>query len=220
MKKSFFLILALALCLSFSACSENTTEIQNTEIQEENTELKNAEPEVSQIKSICELATMECYYHNVAKYFEEDSSGALWWKKDRNFWIEYAGIVTVGIDVSKVNMKIEDDNITITLPKAQVLGCKIDENTLTKDSFVVAKDSAKVEAEHQTEAFKEAQEKMKQSANEDTLLLENAQQRAKKLLEDYINNIGECFGQKYSIDWVYLDDEPLNEAELSSEDSH
>ena len=44
------------------------------------------EPKASQMKSICELATMECYYHNVAKYKEENAEGVLWWKKDKVFW--------------------------------------------------------------------------------------------------------------------------------------
>ena len=34
-------------------------------------------PQISQMKSICELAEMDCYYHNVAKYEEEDASGFL-----------------------------------------------------------------------------------------------------------------------------------------------
>ena len=29
------------------------------------------EPKVSQMRSICELAVMECYYHNVAKFTQE-----------------------------------------------------------------------------------------------------------------------------------------------------
>ena len=76
---------------------------------------------------------------------------------------------------------------------------------MTKDSFIVANNSAKVEAEHQTEAFKEAQAKMQEEASKDTVLLANAQQRAQKLLEDYVNNIGDCVGKNYSIKWVYLD---------------
>ncbi|MEI3228995.1 MAG: DUF4230 domain-containing protein [Lachnospiraceae bacterium] len=54
-------------------------------------------PQASQMKAICELATMKCYYHNVAKYTREDAAGILWWKKDRRFWIEYDGIVTMGM---------------------------------------------------------------------------------------------------------------------------
>lgn len=164
------------------------------------------EPQSSQMKAICELATMDCYYHNVAKYAQEDASGVFIWKKDRKFWVEYAGVVTIGIDASLVNIEVDGENVTITLPPAKVLGCKVDENTLTEDSFIVAKNSAKVEAEHQTEAFKEAQETMEQSASEDTALLANAQQRAQKLLEDYVKNIGDCVGKEYKIKWVYVED--------------
>ena len=175
---------------------------------------KEMAPQVAQMKSIFELATMKCYYHNVAKYSEDDASGMLWWKKDREFWIEYAGIVTIGIDTSLVDIKIDEEQVTITIPPAKVLGCKVDENTLTPDSFIVASGSAKVEAEHQMEAFKIAQAKMKEEASSDTVLLASAQQRAQKLLEDYVNNIGNLVGKDYEINWVYLDNaEQLQDVE-------
>lgn len=37
--------------------------------------------EISQMRVIAELAVMECYYNNVAKYKKEDVSGFLFWKK-------------------------------------------------------------------------------------------------------------------------------------------
>ena len=37
----------------------------------------NHEPNLGQMRNICELATMECYYHNVAKYEEENAELAL-----------------------------------------------------------------------------------------------------------------------------------------------
>lgn len=192
MKKYLCMIMLTAVCLFCSSCSGASKDIA---------------PQVSQMKSICELATMECYYHNVAKYKKEDASGMLWWEKDRHFWMEYAGVVTVGIDASLVNIEVDNDQVTITIPPAKVLGCKVDEATLTEDSFIVAKDSAKVEADHQTEAFKEAQSKLESEAKSNTVLLANAQQRAQKLLEDYVNNIGNCVGKAYKINWVYLDGE-------------
>lgn len=144
----------------------------------------------------------------------EKMSGIWLWKKDRKFWIEYAGVVTVGIDASLVNMEVKDDTVTITLPPAKILGCKVDESTLTEDSFIVAKDSAKVEAEHQTAAFQEAQDNMRKEAEKDTVLLASAQQRAQKLLDDYVNNIGACTGKTYTIKWIYLDGaKELQEAE-------
>ena len=164
------------------------------------------EPQVSQMKSICELATMDCYYHNVAKYTEEDAEGILWWKKDKHFWIEYSGVVTIGVDASLVNIEVTDEQVTITIPPAKVLDCKVDESTLSEDSFIVDKDSADINAEDQTEAFREAQSNMQQAAAEDLTLLANAQQRAQKLLEDYVNNIGNSVGKQYKIMWVYVDE--------------
>ena len=192
MKKIICTIIASIMCLSCVACSSGE-------------QAKEITPQASQMKSICELATMDCYYHNVAKYSKEDASGALWWKKDRKFWGEYAGVVTIGIDTTLVNIEVNDDNVTITIPPAKVLGCKVDEATLNDDSFIIAKDSAKVEAQHQTEAYKEAQSKMQEEASSDTVLLASAQQRAQKLLEDYVNNIGNCVGKTYKIEWIYLD---------------
>ena len=85
-------------------------------------------------------------------------------KKDRKFWIEYAGVVTVGIDASLVNM--------------------------------------------------EAQDNMRKETEKDTVLLASAQQRAQKLLDDYVNNIGACTGKTYTIKLVYLDGaKELQEAE-------
>ncbi|MBB5185345.1 hypothetical protein HNQ43_001399 [Faecalicoccus acidiformans] len=161
--------------------------------------------DVSQMKSICELATIECYYHNVAKYKDDDVEGILWWKKDRNFWMEYSGVVTVGIDISQIDIDVHDESVTITIPPAEILGVKVDETSLTEDSFVIAENSAKVEAEHQTEAFKDAQNDMEKEAKNNSTLLSSAQQRAQKLLTDYIDNIGKQTGKEYTITWKYID---------------
>lgn len=193
MRKSIIisLILAMVLC---SSCQGTEEQVIDTE------------PQVSQMKSICELAAVDCYYHNVAKYKEKDAEGILLWKKDKHFWVEYDGIVTIGIDASLLEIKVKNENVTISMPPAKVLSCKVDEKTLTEDSFVVARDSARIDAETQTEAFKEAQGVMEKNASEDTALLSNAQERAKKLLEDYVKNIGDAVGKKYVVKWVAVED--------------
>ena len=194
MKKLTAVFLSLVLTVICTACS-------NTDTLEE----INMEPQVSQMKSICELAVMECYYHNVAKYTEENVEGFLWWTKDKHFWIEYSGIVRFGIDVSLVNIEINDSEITITLPEAEVQSCKVDSSSLTKDSYIVDKNSAAINAEDETLAFKEAQTKLEETASNDTALLAEAQQRAQSLLEDYIINIGNAIGKQYTIRWIYID---------------
>lgn len=194
MKKIIVLFLALVMMLSCAACGQQDKE-----------EPISMEPKVSQMKAICELAVMECYYHNVAKYFEEDAVGSLWWKKDKHFWIEYSGVVKLGIDVSLVSVEVSDTQITVTLPEAKVLGCKVDSASLTSESFIVDKKSADIEATDEVKAFEESKAKLEETASADKALLASAQQRAQALLEEYITNIGNAVGKQYSIKWVYID---------------
>lgn len=192
MKNRLFLaVCMLILCMSCVACEKK--------------EEKKKEPELSQMKAICELATMECYYHNVAKYYEEDAEGFFIFKKDKNFWVEYSGIVTLGIDATKLNIKIKGDVVEITMPEAVVLDCKVDKDSLTKDSFIIADDSAKIQAEDQQKAFADAQNNMLDVASKDTVLLSNAQQRAQCLIEEYVENVGSVTGVDYKIEWKYLE---------------
>lgn len=163
------------------------------------------EPETSQMKAICELAVMDCYYHNVAKFKEEDAAGVLFWQKDKHFWIEYSGVVSLGIDASLVALSVDDTLVTITIPEAKVLRCQVDSNELSENSYIVAKDSAKISAEDEVAAFAQAQADLEKTAASDTALLSSAQQRAQDLLEEYVRNIGEAVGKDYTIQWVYLD---------------
>lgn len=207
MKKIIVLFLAAVMMFSCLSCGLLP-----------NKEPVNMEPQVSQMKAIFELAVMDCYYHNVAKYYEDDAQGALFWKKDKHFWIEYSGIVKLGVDVSLVNIEVADTQVTITLPAAKVLGCKVDSSTLTEDSFIVDKDSADIEAADEVKAFDAAQIKLEENAASDKALLASAQQRAQSLLEQYISNIGNAVGKQYSIKWVYADADgkPLSAAAAES----
>ena len=179
-----------------------------------------------QIKAICELAVMDCYYHNVAKFTEEDAQGMLWWKKDKRFWVEYSGVVQFGVDVSQVEIDVgvNDTTVKITLPEAKVLGCKVDSSSLSEDSFIVDKDSADIEAGDEVAAFDEAQRQLEKLASSNKVLLGNAQQRAQELLGEYVRNIGAAVGKDYQIEWVYLDSEgnpaaDTTEPEATSEET-
>ena len=165
------------------------------------------EPDIMQIRSICNLATLECYYHNVAKSIKEAGSGiSRWGEKDRKFWIEYTGSAKIGIDMSKVSMKIEGENITISMPNAKLLSIDIEE--LTQDSYIISDDGwneNKITAEDQTAAINDAQATMKKSVESNNALLLNAQNRAKNLIENYINKMGELSCVSYTIQWEYED---------------
>lgn len=187
MKKLFSALLSV-MALLLTACGASRQETDLT-------------PDVSQMKAICELSVMECYYHNVAKYYDANAESFLLWSKDKEFWIEYSGVVRLGVDASRVNIQVEGDTVSITMPEATVLGCKVDENSLTQDSYIVAEGSAKITADDQTKAFADAQANMEQTAAQDSALLTMAQQRARKLLEDYIQNLSQASGHTYTIQW-------------------
>ena len=207
MKKIIPLLMSLFLVFSASACKNS--EVESVEM----------EPDTTQMKAICELAVMDCYYHNEAKFKEENAEGFLWWQKDKHFWIEYSGVVTVGIDASLVSIDVNEEEISVTIPKAKVLTCIVDSASLSKDSFIVEKNSAQITAEDEVAAFAAAQDKLKESASKDTTLLASAEQRAQSLLEDYITNIGNAVGKKYTIQWNYLKDEDENNNSSASNDS-
>lgn len=211
MKKLACLLACAVLAGSLAACGGSAQ--KNT-----------MEPETSQMKAICELAVMDCYYHNVAKFEDENASGVLFWQKDKHFWIEYSGVVSLGIDVSRVTVEVDDAVVTIAIPEAEVLRCQVKSDELSENSYIVAKDSAKISAEDEVAAFTQAQADLEKTAAADTTLLSSAQQRAQNLLEEYVRNIGELTGKDYTIQWVYLDSadsdpQPETNSEAESQNS-
>lgn len=202
MKKIISIILVLITLLSITACSTDKVDVK---------------PELTQMRAICELATLECYYHNVAKFYEE---GKNWWDKDKHFWIEYDGVVRIGVDASLISITIdENDTVTITIPQAKVLDCTVNSETLNKESYIVDSKSAKITAEDETTAMQQAKEKMLETAKSDNALLINAQDRAKELLENYVDNIGICVGKQYTIIWKEISEGQNEPKEVVSENT-
>lgn len=162
-------------------------------------------PDLSQIRSICNLATLECYYHNVAKTKKEAGSGISHiGETDRTFWIEYTGIAKIGIDMSKVNMQIDGDTVSIFIPNAKLLSIDISEdnmNYISNDDSWFNKN--KITAEDQISAINDAQSNMAESVKNNSALLLSAQSRAKDLIENYIIKLNELSKTEYKIEWQY-----------------
>lgn len=165
---------------------------------------KEEEVDFSAISSVCELATLKCYYHNVAKS-ETEASGLFKWlgKGYKKIWTEYSGIVELGIDVSKVSVKkpTADGVVKVTIPDAEILSVDLDEDSmsepLTDTGFMT-----EITKEEETEALAEAQNHMEETANENGNLLNQAKERAKSLIEGYVKNVGEQIGKEYTVEWV------------------
>lgn len=186
------------------------------------------EPGISQIRSICELATMECYYHNVVKgkveggWFKEgwnDGWNILDWMKKANvedceYWFEYVGIIKIGVDLANVKIQIEDDNVKITMPKAKILSSEVKPESLDEGLYVTSSsdnDGAWITLENETEAISLAQENMNKATGENTMLFEEATERAKKLIQNYIVQMGKLTNKEYTIEWI--------ETEVTDEES-
>lgn len=170
----------------------------------------------SQMKEIAELSTLECSFHNVAKYHRDNASG--WWifSKDKDFWIEYTGIVKIGIDISLIKFTIDGNDVTIGIPPAQIQSCKVDESSFNEGCFIVADGSAKPTANDTIEALKKAQADMLDTVSQDSKLLESARDRAKQLLEDYVKNIGKLSETEYNVIFVDISADDTGTPETTS----
>lgn len=164
-------------------------------------------PQEEQVKTICQLAVLECEYHNLAKFEQKDASKFLWMIKDKRFWVEYSATAVLGINADQVSMELQGDVVNITLPKAQVLDCKVNGDSLSKDSYIVDKASAPVTAEDEVYAFQEAQASLRQDVEADQNMLNLAQTRVEDLLRNYVNSLAKATGTEYQVEFHYIEED-------------
>lgn len=164
-------------------------------------------PQEEQMKAICQLAVLECDYHNLAKFEQKDASKFLWMTKDKRFWVEYSATAVLGIDVKQVSMELQSDVVSITLPRARVLNCEVNGDSLSKDSYIVDKDSAPVTAQDEVYAFQEAQDSLRQTVEADGDMLDLAQTRVEELLKNYVNSLAKATGTEYRVEFHYLEED-------------
>ncbi len=193
LRKILCLISVLAMAaFSFAGCSSQKSKTAKSSV------------DFSGISSICELATLKCYYHNVAK--SETEPTGFWGKFGigyKKLWTEYSGIVNYGIRVDKLVIGQPDENgvIRITVPDAEVLDTDFDIDSisepLTDTGFLT-----KITKEEETAALAAAQSDMEKTAKANTAVLRQAKERAKTLIEEYVQNIGVVVGEDYRVEWV------------------
>lgn len=164
-------------------------------------------PQEEQVKAICQLAVLECEYHNLAKFEQKDASKFLWMIKDKRFWVEYSATAVLGINVDQVSMKLQGDVVNITLPRARVLNCKVNGDSLSKDSYIVDKDSAPVTAQDEVYAFQEAQGGLQKTVEADNNMMNLAQKRAEELLRNYVNSLAKATGTEYQVEFHYIEED-------------
>lgn len=197
LKNTFIgIISAILLILSAGCGSSKETQVN---------EIKSSDISLNKMQSVCELATLECFYHNTAKY--KDTDKILWWNTKTELWIEYSGVVKIGIKPEKLDMSVDGNVVTVTIPDAEIISYKVHPDSLDPGKYIVGQEglgAKSIKAKDQTEAFKAAEQNMKETVEEDYTLLLQGQQRAQELIERYIKNVGDIVGKDYVVKWNKL----------------
>lgn len=160
----------------------------------------------SGVTEICELATLRCYYHDVAK-LEDYPKG--WFKYGwgkygyKKLWMEYDAIVEMGIDASKVEVNEPDENgiVQIYIPQVEIQNVYPIEDSM-EDPITEKGKFTKITIEDKRDAFADAQAEMKESAKTDKAQKKQAYENAQKLLEQYVLKIGKLSGKQYTVEWI------------------
>lgn len=194
MKKIWKIVVIVIAFLCITGCNKN-----NEKLIAENLE---------KIDLTGDLVTYEAYYHNVVEYEQEKGTGITHiLEKDRKMFIEYTGTIKLGIDMSKVDVKVKGKEIDVYIPKATIIGePNIDKDTFKKENFIQSKDGInknKITADDAEEAFRKAQNNIKKEAMENDKILALAQKRAKVILENNIKAVINLNSSQYEINWEY-----------------
>lgn len=163
------------------------------------------ERETTEIRNICELATIRTYYTNVVKHTQPAEEGFKHiGEKDRKIWIEYTGWADVGIKMESVDIEVNGDKVIVYMPKAEVLDKGIEE--LSKDGYKMTKDSwfnkNPISTKKQSKLVDEGQKNMELTIEQDETIINQAQDRAKELIENHIKRMGQMARKEYEIEWV------------------
>ena len=165
----------------------------------------------SSIRRICELATLDCFYHNVSEW--ENPGDFL--NAGKKLWMEYDGIIRVGIKAEKLEISDPDKDgvITVRIPPATILAKDLDEQSIyeidsTSPLWGFVPIYGSVSTEERRDALAGAQKDMEASAEKNEMVLAEALDRAKKIIERNIVALGEAGGKQYTVRFEDISEEP------------
>ena len=155
------------------------------------------------IEKICNLATVEAYYHNVANRDVPAQGigkvlGNIGYKK---YWLEFDTILKFGVNAKKVKITSPNrkNEVHIYVPPAEILAeptwirDKIGE-PVTDTGFLTS-----ISNDDETIAVADAIKKLKTDASKDDSHLELARDRAKLFFKNFIINTGREIGVEYTV---------------------
>lgn len=182
LKKLFLCLLFIIFIISITTCNNSLPKFDSEEM-----------------RNICNLAVMDCYFHNIAKLHKK-AEGFM--SKEKTIWFEYTAKVKFGIDASLIDVDVYKNLVTIRLPQAQVLQSpNIIDDTIRPYSSADGLIKTKITPEEKLLAQETANISMIKQLNENRTLVQKAETRIKIILTNYINQIGDFSGVEYKIVW-------------------
>lgn len=156
----------------------------------------------SHVKEVAKLSTIKARYHLVAHHKNDGKKGVakLFRVGYKEIMWEYEGTANFGIDARDVVVHEPTRNnvIVIEIPKAKVLSYDVIEESISKP--ITDKGwFTKIDNKFQKAASEESFNKMKNTAKSDKILLQMTQDRADKLISDFVINAGKLVGKTYEV---------------------
>ncbi len=200
-----------------SSVVSTTTTYSETDITTELAEITETtpeyelEPQQEQIQYVCQLATIECYYHNVARSTKTAGTGVSHLgEEDTEFWFEYSAQATLGIDASSVYMIFNGNHITVYMPHAAIIGnITVDPESVTDPVYPPHRwyqNDVVITASDVTRAMDRANDDIAEEIINDPMLLSSAERRAQELIQSYIDQIVQYSGSNYEVDFEFIDE--------------
>ena len=145
------------------------------------------ESNLHKIIEVSQLSTYECVYNDICTVMDEDDSSKV------AYYCKYKGRVKAGIDFTKVDIKMEEQEsgehlIMVTLPKVTLDDPEVDIDSL-KYMFQEKKAN---DGTVSGEAYKACIQDIKEKSKSETMIYETAQKNAentiKGLVEPFVRN--------------------------------
>ena len=162
------------------------------------------------VQNICNLATLECHYNNVARDVKTGEGWSSFFEKDRQYWVEYTGTVKLGVKMDEVKMWVDGTTVKVYVPDAVMLSEPIiPDNSIKSEKVIVEKDGLifknPITDEFEKALYSEAMTHMKETVQNDTSTLNRAHKRAQTLIKNYIEELGRLADIEYEVVWVNAD---------------
>ena len=179
LKKAIIAIVVVVIVLGILSISGIFDQTEDVQIV--------TESNLHKIIEVSQLSTYECVYNDICTVMDEDDSSKV------AYYCKYKGRVKAGIDFTKVDIKMEEQEsgeylITVTLPKVTLDDPEVDNDSL-KYMFQEKKAN---DGTVSGEAYKACIQDIKEKSKSETMIYKTAQQNAentiKGLVEPFVRN--------------------------------